>query len=326
MNNLYNTTDFERAPADFYPTPPDLTRGLIDGLAKATITLPGPVLEPCCGAGALATVLAAESGLKVFGSDLYPERYTDAAELYATTSPVDARNAAALLKLIEVTGVAALVTNPPCGRDQPGPNPAGVTSWRRWHDHPTASRGAECHAAAVLRQRACARRARARPRQCSVLPCNPSPAKSESKKPLVAGGFKAATTDERQLREWFGARFPRALIGVPTGAQSGFWILDPDRPETPGGSDGEHALAELLSRHGTLPVTRTDRTPRGGRHIFFAWDGAAQFAVAPAISLPQLMSAARAAMRSWRRAGSWTGGSTGARSWRSSPPRRGLST
>jgi methylase of polypeptide subunit release factors len=31
------------------------------------------VLEPCCGEGALATVLAAESALKVVGSDLYPE-------------------------------------------------------------------------------------------------------------------------------------------------------------------------------------------------------------------------------------------------------------
>ena len=117
MNKLYNATDFERAPADFYPTPPDLTRGLIDGLAQAAIALPGPVLEPCCGDGALATVLAAESGLKVVGSDLYPERYTEAAALYATTSPVDARDAAALLKVIEMTGAAALVTNPPYGRD-----------------------------------------------------------------------------------------------------------------------------------------------------------------------------------------------------------------
>ena len=93
MNKLYNATDFERASADFYPTPPDLTRGLIDGLAQAAIALPGPILEPCCGAGALANVLATESGLKVVGSDLYPERYTEAAALYATTSPVDARDA-----------------------------------------------------------------------------------------------------------------------------------------------------------------------------------------------------------------------------------------
>ena len=117
MNKLYNATDFERAPADFYPTPPDLTRGLIDGLAQAAIALPGPILEPCCGAGVLANVLTTESGLKVVGSDLYPERYTEAAALYATTSPVDARDPGSLLKVIEMTGVAALVTNPPYGRD-----------------------------------------------------------------------------------------------------------------------------------------------------------------------------------------------------------------
>jgi hypothetical protein len=117
VNKLYNATDFERAPADFYPTPPDLTRGLIDGLAQAAIALPGPILEPCCGAGVLANVLTTESGLKVVGSDLYPDRYAEAAALYATTAPVDARDAGALLKVIEMTGVAALVTNPPYGRD-----------------------------------------------------------------------------------------------------------------------------------------------------------------------------------------------------------------
>ena len=44
-NKLYKATDFERAPADFHPTPPDLTLGLIDGLAQAAIALPGPVLS-----------------------------------------------------------------------------------------------------------------------------------------------------------------------------------------------------------------------------------------------------------------------------------------
>ncbi len=75
------------------------------------------MLEPCCGEGALATVLAAESALKVVGSDLYPDRYAEAAALYATTAPVDARDPGALLKVIEMTGAAALVTNPPYGRD-----------------------------------------------------------------------------------------------------------------------------------------------------------------------------------------------------------------
>ena len=41
MNKLYNATDFERDPADFYPTPPDLTRGLLHGLAKGCAYLCG---------------------------------------------------------------------------------------------------------------------------------------------------------------------------------------------------------------------------------------------------------------------------------------------
>jgi hypothetical protein len=57
MNRVYNASSFQRATV--YPTPPDLTRGLIDGLAEAGIALPGPVLEPCCDIGALASVLAA---------------------------------------------------------------------------------------------------------------------------------------------------------------------------------------------------------------------------------------------------------------------------
>ena len=65
----------------------------------------------------MATILAAESGLNVIGTDLYPELYTEAAALYATTSPVDARDADALLKVIKTTSGAALMTYPPCGRD-----------------------------------------------------------------------------------------------------------------------------------------------------------------------------------------------------------------
>ena len=64
MNKLYNAADFQRAAADFYPTPPDLTRGLIDGVARAAIVLPGPVLEPCCGAGAWRTFSRPRAGWK----------------------------------------------------------------------------------------------------------------------------------------------------------------------------------------------------------------------------------------------------------------------
>jgi hypothetical protein len=65
----------------------------------------------------MAAVLTTELGLKVVGTDLYPELYAEAAALYATTSPVDARDAGALLKVVKMAGVASLVTNPPYGRD-----------------------------------------------------------------------------------------------------------------------------------------------------------------------------------------------------------------
>src|SRR5215831_12579563 len=50
------------------------------------------------------------------------------------------------------------------------------------------------------------------------FPCRPD------KRPLVAGGFKAATTDPAQIAVWR-AQFPNCLWGVPTGAVSGIDVL-----------------------------------------------------------------------------------------------------
>ena len=57
-----------------------------------------------------------------------------------------------------------------------------------------------------------------------VFPC------ADNKRPLVPGesslgakdgGLYLATTDEAQIRAWW-KRWPRALIGVPTGPKTGF--------------------------------------------------------------------------------------------------------
>src|SRR6516225_11237736 len=55
--------------------------------------------------------------------------------------------------------------------------------------------------------------------QLPRFPCGPD------KRPLVAGGFKAATTDEVQIAVWQ-AEFPNCLWGVPTGAISGIDVLE----------------------------------------------------------------------------------------------------
>lgn len=99
-----------------------------------------------------------------------------------------------------------------------------------------------------------------------VFPCNPS-----SKQPLVATGFKAATTDQSSITTWW-KQWPQAMIGIPTGERSGVFVLDIDRDERKG-LDGFATLAAMEATHGPLPATLTQRTPRGGEHRFFAWPG-----------------------------------------------------
>ena len=98
-----------------------------------------------------------------------------------------------------------------------------------------------------------------------VFPCNPL-----DKKPLTPHGFKDATTDEAQIRAWWG-RWPNAMIAAPTGPASGAWVLDPDVDPVKQ-LDGIAALDQLVARHGPLPQTLRSITPRGGKHLFFAWD------------------------------------------------------
>jgi hypothetical protein len=96
----------------------------------------------------------------------------------------------------------------------------------------------------------------------SVFPCAP-----KNKQPLVLCGFKDATTQEKQIRTWW-SRWPDAMIGLPTGAQTNVFVLDVDRDEK---TDGFDALASLEKQHGNLPETLRSVTPRGGSHYFFRW-------------------------------------------------------
>jgi hypothetical protein len=98
-----------------------------------------------------------------------------------------------------------------------------------------------------------------------VFPCN------AEKRPLVETGFKAATLDPRQIQSWW-REFPRALIGVPTGAASGFFVVDLDGVEH-GGPCGLVAWDKLTANH-AAPPTRMHETPNGGAHLLFRYDPA----------------------------------------------------
>jgi hypothetical protein len=98
-----------------------------------------------------------------------------------------------------------------------------------------------------------------------VFPCSPL-----DKKPLTPNGFDDATTDEAQIRAWWG-KYPNAMIGVPTGPASGMWVLDVDIDPVKK-IDGRIARDQLIARHGPFPPTLATTTPRGGQHLIWAWD------------------------------------------------------
>lgn len=87
-----------------------------------------------------------------------------------------------------------------------------------------------------------------------VFPC------AADKRPCCKLGFKAASRDPAVIARLF--RLPRTeLIGVPTGSDSGFDVLDWD-PK----NGGSESIALLRP---SLPDTREHRTRSGGGHLFF---------------------------------------------------------
>jgi KaiC/GvpD/RAD55 family RecA-like ATPase len=87
------------------------------------------------------------------------------------------------------------------------------------------------------------------------------------KTPHTAHGFRDATTDQRQIEEWW-ARWPDAQIGVATG-EAGLLVVDLDLDE-PRQRDGLRAFAQLVDEHGLDDCGLVASTPRGGEHRFFA--------------------------------------------------------
>lgn len=87
---------------------------------------------------------------------------------------------------------------------------------------------------------------------------------SPGKHPRIKTGraFEAATTDEAQIRQWWG-KWPQANIGIATGQKSRLCVVDADSAE---GVKLLHAIAEP---HGGLPETLISRTGRDG--IGFHW-------------------------------------------------------
>ena len=102
----------------------------------------------------------------------------------------------------------------------------------------------------------------------------PARIKDGSKRSYVAGKANGgarwgATTDPDTIRNYW-QQFPEALLGITTGPNSGFFVIDADTPEGHA-KDGVGTLRGWIKEHRPLPHTIEATTPSGGWHIYFRW-------------------------------------------------------
>ena len=93
-----------------------------------------------------------------------------------------------------------------------------------------------------------------------VFPCA-----AGGKRPAVAGGFHAASTEADLVRRWWTA-MPTANIGMPTGVASGLVVVDVD---VHGSVDGYTALERARLEGLVDGWVAAVRTPSGGLHLYF---------------------------------------------------------
>jgi putative DNA primase/helicase len=103
----------------------------------------------------------------------------------------------------------------------------------------------------------------------AVFPAPRGKRKSHKSAEYSGGRNWGATVDTDEIRRDF-ARWPEANIGIPTGADNGFWVLDADTIEGHG-VDGIASLRALEAQHGKLPDTLTAESPSGSLHYYFKW-------------------------------------------------------
>jgi len=87
-------------------------------------------------------------------------------------------------------------------------------------------------------------------RDYAIFPC-------KEKMPLTEHGFKDATRDEKQIREWW-AKWPNAQIGLPTGNKNSLFVLDEDSQQ-----------AQEYAKQWNLPETLTVETRPGRKQLWF---------------------------------------------------------
>jgi hypothetical protein len=104
-----------------------------------------------------------------------------------------------------------------------------------------------------------------------VFPVPPNTKKSYKSAEHSNGAKWGMTNDPAEIqRDW--ARWPDAGVGLPTGAENGFWVMEAD---THAGHavDGIASLHALEAEHAPLPQTRMAQSPSGSLHYCFKHPG-----------------------------------------------------
>jgi hypothetical protein len=79
-------------------------------------------------------------------------------------------------------------------------------------------------------------------------------------------GFKSASLDQAKIAVWQ-AQHPHNNIAAATGIASGIFVVDLDP-----GSGADMTVRKLASQGKHFPSTVQARTPRDGRHLYYAYD------------------------------------------------------
>ena len=77
------------------------------------------------------------------------------------------------------------------------------------------------------------------------------------------------TRDPQQIKKDF-KRWPKANVGIPTGAENKIWVIEADTPRGHN-VDGITSLRALEAKHGPLPQTLMAESPSGSLHFYFNW-------------------------------------------------------
>jgi hypothetical protein len=105
----------------------------------------------------------------------------------------------------------------------------------------------------------------------AIFPAPRGEKKSHKSAKFSDGRRWGATADPNQIRRDFN-RWPKANIGIPTGAVNRIFVVEADTP-LGHNVDGISALTSLELQHGKLPATLMAESPTGSLHRYFNHPG-----------------------------------------------------